>query len=84
MKNTQTLMPNLTKKIQNLAHQNNLWQKGDKIIIGISGGADSVCLFRILLSLAPKHNFSLHLAHVNHGFVITSYSIHYTKLYDAA
>ncbi len=60
-------MPNLTKKIQNLAHQNNLWQKGDKIIIGISGGADSVCLFRILLSLAPKHNFSLHLAHVNYG-----------------
>ena len=60
-------MPNLVKKIQNFSHQNSLWKKGDKIVVGVSGGADSVCLFHIFLFLAKKYDFSLHVAHVNYG-----------------
>ncbi|KKT93311.1 MAG: cell cycle protein MesJ, tRNA(Ile)-lysidine synthase [Parcubacteria group bacterium GW2011_GWC1_45_14] len=60
-------MPNLVKKIQNFSHQNSLWEKGDKIVVGVSGGADSVCLFHIFLFLAKKYDFSLHVAHVNYG-----------------
>lgn len=60
-------MENLVKKIQNFSHKNDLWQKGAKIVVGVSGGADSVCLFDILFFLAKKYDFSVHIAHVNYG-----------------
>ena len=39
------------------------------IIIGLSGGPDSVCLFDILCSIAkenPKMNLKIYAVHVNH------------------
>lgn len=39
----------------------------DNIIVGISGGADSVCLMHLLSRLRDEFGFSLTGAHVNHG-----------------
>lgn len=39
----------------------------DKIVVGFSGGADSVCLLHILNSLKKEYGFILTAAHVNHG-----------------
>jgi tRNA(Ile)-lysidine synthase len=39
----------------------------DKIIIGVSGGADSVCLLFVLKSLMTDLDFTIIVAHVNHG-----------------
>jgi len=60
-------MKNLIKKIQNEAYLNQLWRKGDKIIIGVSGGPDSVCLLDILAKIKEKFEIELHIAHVNYG-----------------
>jgi tRNA(Ile)-lysidine synthase len=60
-------MPNLVKKIQNFAFQNDLWGKGSGIVLGVSGGPDSVCLLDIFSQLAKKYDFRLHIAHVNYG-----------------
>lgn len=60
-------MKNLVKKIQNFAHKNDLWKKGEKIVVGVSGGADSACLFHMLVFLSKKYDFSLHVAHINYG-----------------
>lgn len=60
-------MKSLIKKIQTFAHRNNLWKEGDGIIIGVSGGPDSVCLLNTLVTLAKKRKFKLLLAHVNYG-----------------
>ncbi|NLG81872.1 MAG: tRNA lysidine(34) synthetase TilS [Bacilli bacterium] len=44
----------------------NLIKKGDSIVIGVSGGADSMALLAILLSLREKWQLKLFVAHVNH------------------
>ena len=36
------------------------------IVLGLSGGPDSVCLFHVLMSLAPELGLTLHPVHVNH------------------
>jgi tRNA(Ile)-lysidine synthase len=60
-------MGKLIKKIQNTAFQNNLWQRGSRIIVGVSGGPDSVCLLDVLVKLATKYDFKLIIAHVNYN-----------------
>ena len=41
--------------------------RGDSVLVGLSGGADSVCLLHFLRYLAAEKHFSLAAAHVNHG-----------------
>lgn len=40
---------------------------GDRVVLGLSGGLDSVVLLDILRTLAPSLGFSLSCLHVNHG-----------------
>lgn len=40
---------------------------GDTVIAGVSGGADSVCLFLMLAELMKEIEFKLVVVHVNHG-----------------
>lgn len=54
-------------KVKNFIKKHNMISKGDRIVVGISGGADSVCLFHVLLKLVPVYNLTLFGVHVNHG-----------------
>lgn len=40
---------------------------GECVVAGVSGGADSVCLFDLLLALREQIPFTLSVLHVNHG-----------------
>jgi tRNA(Ile)-lysidine synthase len=44
-----------------------LFASGEKILVALSGGPDSVALFHLLNFLKPKYNLALAAAHVNHG-----------------
>ncbi|MFU0828638.1 MAG: tRNA(Ile)-lysidine synthase [Lachnoclostridium sp.] len=57
----------MLNKIKNFIDKYNMIQKGDRIVVGVSGGADSVCLFDVLLKLAPVYGHTLFVVHVNHG-----------------
>ncbi|WP_428897250.1 tRNA(Ile)-lysidine synthase [Parelusimicrobium proximum] len=43
-----------------------MFSKGDHILLGLSGGADSVCLLHFLLFLAPKYKLKITALHLNH------------------
>lgn len=43
-------------------------QSGDRVLVAVSGGPDSVCLLSVLHALAKKFNLSLHVAHLDHMF----------------
>lgn len=40
---------------------------GETVLVGVSGGADSVALLTTLLALAPAWRLALHVLHVDHG-----------------
>ena len=39
---------------------------GERVLVGVSGGADSVALLAALLALAPSLGLELHVLHVDH------------------
>lgn len=58
---------NMIKTIQNTAFQNELWARGARIVLGVSGGADSACLLDVMAKIAPKADLKLLIAHINYG-----------------
>ncbi len=44
----------------------NMLEKGDRVLVGLSGGADSVCLMHLLLSCRDELGIELAAAHINH------------------
>ena len=45
-----------------------LLEKGDRLIVGVSGGVDSMVLLHLLNAYRETFALSLIVAHVNHGF----------------
>ena len=54
------------EKVLNTINKHGLIQKGDKIVVGLSGGPDSVCLLHILNRLKKEWDLEIYAAHLNH------------------
>lgn len=54
------------KKIEGTIDKYGLLEKNDRVLVALSGGADSVFLLNILLVLREKYNLHVFAAHVNH------------------
>ncbi|MGL5068596.1 MAG: tRNA lysidine(34) synthetase TilS [Sarcina sp.] len=56
----------MKKKILKYICENSMIEEGDRVLVALSGGLDSVCLLHLLHSLKQKLNIELYAAHVNH------------------
>ena len=56
----------LTDSVTDYCHREGILVKKDKVVIGVSGGPDSLCLLHLLKTLAPNLDLTLTIAHFNH------------------
>ena len=57
----------LFKEVKRTIDRNHLLKKGDRVIVGVSGGVDSMVLLHLLDACRQEFGLSLIVAHVNHG-----------------
>ena len=57
----------LTEKVWNYIKQHKMIENGDMVVVGVSGGADSVCLLFMLKEMQKKLPFSIRAVHIEHG-----------------
>ncbi|MBM4430098.1 MAG: tRNA lysidine(34) synthetase TilS, partial [Chloroflexi bacterium] len=56
----------LLAQVRNSIERHHLLARGDTVVVGVSGGPDSLCLLRMLLHLRDEYALTLHVAHLNH------------------
>lgn len=54
-------------KVKKIIERYNMFSPGDRVLVGVSGGPDSVCLLHILNRCRKEMALSLHVVHINHG-----------------
>lgn len=57
----------MIKKVQDYIKRNKMIDIGDTLIVGVSGGPDSMCLLNILVAIKEEYKLSIIAAHINHG-----------------
>ena len=56
----------LLDKVRTTIHRHSLLAHGDRVVVGVSGGPDSLALLHALRHLQDELGISLHVAHLNH------------------
>lgn len=57
----------MIEKVRQFIEKQHMIESGDKILAGVSGGADSVCMLLVLSELRNVLNFELRVIHIEHG-----------------
>jgi tRNA(Ile)-lysidine synthase len=63
----QPSLKNLLQKVEKTIISRHMFCVGDSVLIGVSGGPDSMALLHLLILLAPKWQLNLGIAHLNHS-----------------
>jgi tRNA(Ile)-lysidine synthase len=56
----------LEQEVVGFIREQNLFSAGDRLVVAVSGGADSVCLLHILAQRRKELGVELHVAHLDH------------------
>ncbi|MCI0538124.1 MAG: tRNA lysidine(34) synthetase TilS [Verrucomicrobiales bacterium] len=59
-------MSNLIERVERTIRSRDLVKEGEKLLVAVSGGLDSMVLLSLLHRLAPRHGWQLQVAHFNH------------------
>lgn len=57
----------MQKKVLEFITKHHMLEPGDRLVVGVSGGADSVCLLLLLHGYRERYGLELFAVHVNHG-----------------
>lgn len=57
----------LVERVRRAIETHALLESGEKVVVGVSGGPDSLALLHSLKALSPAFSLTLHVAHVHHG-----------------
>lgn len=60
-------MGDLLREVREFIRRHRLLETGDRVVVGVSGGPDSLCLLHLLLRLREEYGLYLHVAHLHHG-----------------
>lgn len=56
----------MIKKVERYIRDNKLLENGDKVLVAVSGGPDSICLLHMLNCIKDKFGIKISVAHINH------------------
>lgn len=57
----------LVEAVHRTIAEHHLFEPGEKIVLGISGGPDSLCMLYVMELLREELDVRLHIAHLDHG-----------------
>lgn len=57
----------LRRQVRETIARYELLSAGETVVVGVSGGADSLCLLHVLRALAGDLDLALHVGHLHHG-----------------
>jgi len=60
-------MMDLAATVRQFIRRYELFRPDEAVVVGVSGGPDSLCLLHLLHALAGEMALRLHVAHLNHG-----------------
>ena len=60
-------MDNLYERVRKYVLAREMIRQGESLVAGVSGGADSLCLFLVLHRMSREEDFFLQVVHVHHG-----------------
>ena len=60
-------MTDVLQEVRQAVHQHDLIPPGEEVVVGVSGGPDSLCLLHTLCRLGETMDLRLHVAHLDHA-----------------
>ena len=57
----------MLNQIRSFIQKQHMLELRDRVVVGVSGGADSMCLLNVLMQLQTDYQLTLFVVHVNHG-----------------
>lgn len=57
----------MNNKVLKTVKKHNMLSRGDRVLIGVSGGADSIALLEFFVSVKEKYDLDICVAHIEHG-----------------
>ncbi len=57
----------VVQHVQDTIEEHDLLEPGDPVVVGLSGGPDSLCLLHVLRRLCKAYDLRIHVAHLNHS-----------------